>query len=530
MRSSAQKILRSATLVMALTLLSKASGLFLDIIVAAKFGTSPETDAFLVAATIASLLFVWLNNPIRVVFVPLFTQDLTIQGERTAWDNASILINTSVVLFVIIAGVGWLLSPYLVALVAPGFAPETSTLAAELTRLMMLTLVFVGLAKLLSGVLHSYQRFGWPGMVSTVENVVSILCIVILAPFLGIYVLAVSAILGAFVQALIQAPILWKFRAYYKPQIDLKSPNLRRMARVSLPLFIGASGTRLGKVTDRIFASLLQAGSLSALAYGYRITYAGFELFVDSLTTVLFPFFSKKAALENYEDFAKNLSKCLRMLFWIVFPLSIGLILLNEPLVRLVYQRGAFNEESAKLTGQAVVFYAIGLWAYSLCNVLTFAFYSLHKTKTPVVIGLVRLAIKILLSSILVKSMTHAGLALSESISFIVKAVLLFAFLPAELKQHAEYRNILTSFGMTAVTTAAMGAIIYLMLPTLHQAFAAGTSLIASSMSLGTAVTFGIASYLIVSLLIHSAELRSFYGLLRNGLSKVAPTASNRQR
>jgi putative peptidoglycan lipid II flippase len=358
---------------------------------------------------------------------------------------------------------------------------------------------------------------------------VNILLIVILVPFLGIYALAISAVLGALAQVLSQAPILWKFRSFYKPQIDLENPTLRRMARVSLPLFIGASGTRLGKITDRIFASLLQPGSLSALAYGHRLTYTVFELFVDSLTTVLFPFFSKKAAVDGYEDFGEKLSKSLRMLFWIIFPVSIGILLLHEPMIRLVYQRGAFDENSVRLTGQAVFFYAIGLWAYSLSNVLSFAFYSLQKTKAPVVIGLVRLAIKIFMSFILVGSMGHAGLALAESLSFMVKAVLLFACLPAELRR-IEYRTVFGSFGNTLIATGAMGIIVFFTLPILQQMFAVGTSLVAVSMSLGTTITFGIGSYLIFSLLIKSAELNDFYKLFRSGFSTVLPSPFSRQQ
>jgi putative peptidoglycan lipid II flippase len=429
---------------------------------------------------------------------------------------------------VIITAAGWLLSPYLVPLVAPGFPRDISALAGDLTGITLLTIVFLGLASLLSGIFYSYERFGCPGMVKTAQNVTNVVALIVLAPFIGIYALAVSAVLGAVAQVLVQAPIVWKFRAYYKPRVDLKSPALRHMGRVSLPLFLGASGTRLGKVTDRIFASLLQSGSLSALSYGHRLTYAAFELFVDSLTTVLFPFLSKKAAVEGHEELGQRLSKCLRMLFWIVFPLSVGIVLLHEPVVRLVYQRGAFDENSVSLTGQAVMFYAVGLWAYSLSNVLSFAFYSVQQTKAPVAIGLVRLAIKILLSFLLVGPMGHAGLALAESLSFIVKAGLLFIFLPVELRR-IEYRPVFASFGTTVAASGAMGIIVFYILPVLQEMFVSGTSLMNVSMAVVTAVTSGIATYLVFSLLVHSAELKDFYRLFRAGFARVLPSAASRE-
>lgn len=519
MKSSGQKILRSTMLVMLLTLLGKATGLIRDVIVAAQFGTSWEMDAFFVAATIGSLMFIWIKSPIRVVLVPLFTEELTARGERSAWADASVLINTSMVLLFFLVGAGWLLSPYLVWLVAPGFSEESRTLTVALTRLFMLSLIFLGIAKLLSALFHSYHRFGWPGSLSTVDNLVVILSLILLTAWLGVYGLVISVILGAVAQALFQIPILWNNRSYYSLRIDLKNPTLRRMARMSLPLFVGMGGTKLGKVTDRIFASLLQPGSLSALAYGHRLTYASLELFVDSLTTVLFPFFAKKAGAEDYKELGKKLFKSLRTMFWIVLPLSAGILLLHEPLVRLFYERGAFGEESVRLTGQAVSYYAIGLWAYSLSHVLSFAFYSWKDTRTPVTVGLIRLAINIVLSFALVGSMAHAGLALAESVSYMVKAGLLLFFLPSELKQ-AEYRGLFKSFGVTAAITAAMAAVVFFVLPMVEETFAVGASFMATSVVVGLAISVAIASYLAFSALLQPAELKDLYRFARTGLSK----------
>jgi len=519
MKSSGQKILRSTALVMALTLAAKATGLVREIIVAAQFGTSEQMDAFLVAATIASLIFVWLRSPIRVALVPFLMEERGTRGERSAWEKGSVIINTMTVLLVILAAIGWLLSPYLVWLVAPGFTEETKVLSADLTGLMMLTIVFLGVAKLLSAVFHSYQRFGWPGMMGAVDNLVIIPFIIVLTPIVGIYGLVISIVLGTLAQALIQTSILWKNRSYYKPKVDFKDPTLHRMAWMGFPLLIGTGSTKLASVIDRIFASMLRPGSLSALSYGHRLTYVSLELFVESFTTVLFPFFSKMAGSEDYKDFGKKLFKSLRTLFWIGFPVSIGILVVHEPLVRLVFQRGAFSEESVTLTSQAVLFYAIGLWAYSLSHVLSFAFYSLKDTKTPVVLGFVRLGIKILLSFALVGPMAHAGLALAESLSYIVKVALLLLFLPEELRGQLEYREVFQSFGMTAVITAGMGAVVFFILPIL-EGISGGTSFIATSIGLGGTVAVGAGAYLTFSLLLQPAEARDLWRVVRSGLAK----------
>jgi putative peptidoglycan lipid II flippase len=519
MKSSGQKILRSTALVMALAVTAKATGLVREIIVAAQFGTSEQMDAFLVAATIASLIFVWLRSPIRVAFVPFFIDELNAQGERSAWEKGSVIINTVSVFLVIFAAIGWLLSRYLVWLLAPGFSQETKLLAADLTGLMMLSIVFLGIAKLLSAVFHSYQRFGWPGMISTADNLVMIPSIILLTPLVGIYGLVISTVLGTLAQAIVQTPILWKHRSYYKPKVDFTDPTLRRMGWMGFPLLIGTGSTKLASVIDRIFASLLRPGSLSALSYGHRLTYVILELFVNSFTTVLFPLFSKMAGSEDYKDFGKKLFKSIRTLFWIGFPVSVGILVLHEPLVRLVFQRGAFSEESVSLTSEAVVFYAIGLWAYSLSHVLSFAFYSLKDTKTPVVLGLVRLGIKILLSFALIGPMAHAGLALAESLSYIVKAALLLLFLPEELRGQLEYRAVFQSFGTTALITAGMGAVVFFILP-IFEGISGGSSFIANSIGLGGAVAVGAGAYLTFSSLLQPAELTDLWRVVRSGFAK----------
>jgi putative peptidoglycan lipid II flippase len=503
---------------MALALLAKMTGLVRDMIVAWQFGTSPVMDAFLVASTISGLIVVWFRTPIRLFFVPLFSEELSTRGEASAWTKASAPMNSTVVFLLGAACIGWLLSPYLIQLVAPGFTEPTTALSLDLTRIMMSTVVLLGLAWILSSIFNSYQRFGRPGMVHAVDDFVAIPMLIVLTPLVGIYGVVMATILGTAARVLVQIPIFWRNRAHYRLTVDFKNPTVRRMLWMSFPLFIGIGGGQLATVVDRIFASLLPPGSLSALSYGHRLTYAVFELFVSSLTTVLFPFFSRIAGVQAYDDLGRKLFKSLKTVFWIVLPTSVGLLILHEPLVRLVYQRGAFGQESVRLTAQAVFFYAIGLSAYSLSSLLNFGFYSLKDTKTPVVLGLVRIGVKIVLSFALVGSMAHSGLALAESLSFVVKVGLLLWLLPPQLRQ-PECRQAIQSFALTAVIGMAMGAVVFLALP-LFEGLAEEGSLVATSMSVGGSIAIGAASYLVFSFLLQRAEVNELYRVVRKGFAK----------
>lgn len=519
MASAGQKILRSTVLVMVLVVAAKSTGLLRDIIVASEFGTSGEMDAYLIATSIVSLMFVWFKNPVQVVLVPLFTEELAQQGEAVAWRNASVLVNTFILVLMFLAAIGWMLSPYLVSLLAPGFSRENSTLAAELTRITVLSLVFIGVAHLLSGFFQSYQRFGPPGAVSAIDNLVVIPAILLLTPLLGIYGLALGALLGAVSQVLTQAPILWKYRHHYSFRVDFKSATLRKMAWLSLPLLLSIGGGWIGSISDRIFASLLPSGSLAALEFGRRLTYVNFDLFIASLTTVMFPFFSKTAISQDYRDFSRKLFRSVRALFWIMLPVSVGMLLLHEPLVRLIYHRGAFGEESVAMTGQAVLFYAIGLSGFSLSNMLSYAFYSMKDTRTPVMMGLVRLAIKVALSFALVGWMAHAGLALAESLSFLVKAALLLLFLPVELKQPA-YRRLFRSLGLTVVVAGAMGLVVWLAIPYFQQASEIGATFLSTLLHVAAVAGLGGGTYLLFSWLLQPAEMKDLYRFLRAGFAR----------
>jgi putative peptidoglycan lipid II flippase len=514
---SAHALLRSTALVAALTVLAKASGLFRDVFVAAHFGTSAAMDAYVVAATIVSVLLAWLRAPIQVVLVPIFSRDLAARGEGHAWEAASTLLNSAIALFVLVAAAGSLLAPALVGLVAPGLDADAAGLAARLTRIMMAMVVLLGVAQFLSALLFAYQKFGRPGLTGTVDNVVIVGAFLALAPTLGIYGLALAGVLGAVAQVLIQAPLLWKHRAHYRRRVDFRDPALRRMAWLGLPMIIGTGGAGLGKISDRIFASLLSGGRISALAYAHQLTYATFQLFAASLTTVLFPFLSKKAGLADYETLTKKLARALTLLFAVVLPVSAGLVVLHEPLVRVVFHRGAFTQESVRLTGQAVLFYAVGLAAYTVSHVLSYAFYSVQNTRTPVVSGLVRLGVKIVLSFALIGPLSHGGLALAESLSFVVKAALLFLFLPSELRC-ADYGTVFRSFGVTAAISGVMALVVLAVLPLLDSVVEIGASFVGALAGLVVPAAVGAAAYVLLALLVQPLQVREAFQAVRAGL------------
>jgi putative peptidoglycan lipid II flippase len=508
---------RSATLVLALALVAKVSGLLRHVAVAAYFGTSETMDALLVALMLVSLTLLWLEGPIRLVVMPLIARAAAERGDAAAWRDASALLNGVMTLIIAVAALQAAFAPTLVSVVAPGLAEATASLAGQLTRVLAIAIVLTGLARFLSAIGHAHQRFGRPGAAATVENVAVIAAVVVLAPALGIWGLTTGVVLGALAQVVTQLPLVWAHRHHFSLRLDLGHPAIRRMAGLGLPVMIGSGGSGLGRLSDRFFASLLPAGRLSALSYAHQLTYALFHLLAGPLTTVLFPFFSRKAGAARYDEVSRHLARALRLLFAVVVPVAVGLAILHEPVVRLVLQRGAFTAESTRLTAEAVLVYALGLPVYALSHLLSYAFYSVEDTKTPVSAGLARLGVQVGLSLVLVRPLGHVGLALAESVSFVVKAVMLLVLLPPSLRGR-EYGRVLRSFGTTVALSGAMGAVLLTALPPLEALLGPGVSFAASAATVLAAVALGAVTYGGLFMLAQPADARELYRRVHTGV------------
>jgi putative peptidoglycan lipid II flippase len=466
-KSAPGKIAKAAGLLFVLQVVAQCTGLLKQMVVAAWFGTSATMDSYIVATSIVGLILLWIGLPVHQTLMPMFRHDLAQRGEQAAWKNFSILINTLLLVMIAIVAVGESITPFLVDALAPGFQEDTEVLTSSLTRITMISVVFVGLAAVLSQVCYSYERFFGPGLTKTVDNLAVMLVLLLLGSSYGIYGLAAGVVIGAVFRCIFLAPIVWEKRHLYDFKIDLRHPQFREMSKLSLPLLISTGGNELARVTDRIFASLLSVGSLSALAFAHRPTSVVFEFLVQPLQQAAFPHFTKLSAKKDFGTLSRQLFQYLRVVFFFTLPIGIGMMLTAEPLVRTLYKRGAFDETAVALTSQAVFFYAIGVPAHGITRLFRSTFFGLKDTWTPTKIALGCTGFKILLAWILIGPLAHAGIAMAESVSQIVNALLLFSFLPKEVKGEEGWKTVI-SFAQSLTSGAIMGAVVYFARETTH--------------------------------------------------------------
>ncbi len=450
----------SAVWVIGLSVVGKALGLFKDIVVASKFGTTSLMDAYLVAVTIPMMILHWYRSPIRSGFVPLFSEIIEKEGEEKAWRAAGTFVGNFIVVSIVIATTVWIAAPSLVGLIAPGFGDASRELAASLVRIMSVTIVLYAVGGTLRNVHHVYGSFVLPGLTHPASNVIMMCVALFFTARYGIRAMAFGTIATSVASFLIQSPILWRYRKHIRVRIDFRNQMFWGVLKLGLPLFIGMAGAKLDEVIDRVFASGLAEGSISGLSYALRLIDLPREVLVAAFWTVLFPFYSRLAARGETELLADRLHTSMRIVFFSLFPISVGMAMLGEPFVRVVFQRGAFDETSVAYTVSALLLYSPTIWALGLTTTMISAFIAMKDTKTPVIAGFVRLGVKVGLIFVFLDRFQHAGIALSTSVSHVFKLVLFLILLPPVLMK-GRFKTLMKAFGGTAAATAVMAVALY---------------------------------------------------------------------
>lgn len=512
-------VIVSAVWVIGFAIVVKALGLFKDVIVASKFGTTAQMDAFLVAFTIPTIVTHWMRTPVRAGFVPLFTEALEKQGEDEAWRSAGIFIANYMLVVITLAAVAMIAAPWLVSVVAPGFDLESQALTVSLARIMLLAL-FVGAgAGILTHVLHVHGNFALPAASQPLSNLMIIIAALTLTATHGIRGLAYGVVLGSVAHAAVMWPGVWRLRKSLKLRIDFSNPMFRGVMRLALPLLIGMAGAKLDDVIDRIFASQLAEGSISGLAYALRLIELPKEILVGAFSVVLFPLFSRLAAREQYDELGDKIITSMRLAFFVLLPVSVGMAMLGEPFVRLIFQRGAFGEESVSYTVSALLLYTPTIWALGLTSIMAAGFIAMKNTKTPVVAGLVRLVFKVGLVFALIGTFQHSGIALATSTSHVFKLAIFFFVLPPVIRR-GRYRVLFRAFGGTVLATAVMAAALFFLARGI-SGMDVPDSMATRAAILGGSALVGAAVYATASRFVCGNELREAVRAARSGFKEI---------
>lgn len=452
----------SALWITASLLLSRILGFIRDMVIARSFGASFTTDAYLVASTVPLLLFSTVNLALNTTFIPVFTQRWHKDSPREAFRMASIVLNIVFVIAIILVVLGFFLAPQLISLTAPGFQGKVYLLAVQLTRLMFPMIIFYGLAGILSGLLQSRGNFTVPALTGIPHNIIIILSILLLGKVYGIYGLAVGTVVGISTQFLFQLPSVRKLGMTYTFSFDYKDPSIKQMGFLVLPILLESAASQINVLVNRILASQLPEGSISALGYADRVNEAALAVSTMAITTMIYPLLAEYSAIKDTHSFRQVIVTGINITNMITIPLTVGLIILRVPIISLLFQRGAFGLKATLATATALEFYVAGMVALAIKQIISRVFYSLQDTRTPMLVSLLSIGLNVILCLVLIKYLAHGGLALAASLSAGFSVVVLLFLLHRKLG-HIGGRLMTINFLKCTLAATVMGLAIYIL-------------------------------------------------------------------
>ena len=499
------------------TMLSRVLGFLRDMLLAALAGTGPVADAFFIALRLPNLFRrLFGEGAFNAAFVPEFSGILAVDGPAEARQFAQEAIAALAFWLLMVTLLGELFMPQLMALLAPGFeaVPGKAELTVELARITFPYLFLICLAALLSGVLNGLDRFAAAAAAPLVFNGVSIAAMLVLTPYVP--TVGHSLAWGVTISGVLQLALLaWAVRragmALHIPRPRM-TPRMVALLRRMGPGLIGAGVTQLNLAVDVVIVSLLPPGSASLLYYADRVNQLPLGVIGTAVGTALLPLMSRQARSGDAAGATATLNRALEISMVLTLPAALALGVAGQPIMLVLFGRGAFDATSALLSSQALAAYAFGLPAFVVLKVLVPAFFAHGDTGTPVRVGMVAIALNLGLNLLFMVPLEHAGPALATSLSAIVNVLALSVVLSrrGQLVVDARLRRRLPRMAMAALV---MAAALWLAKLTVFAEMGATAGL--RWLALGLLVGFGAAAYVAAAQLLGAFDLWEFLGTMR---------------
>ncbi|HXH70067.1 MAG TPA: murein biosynthesis integral membrane protein MurJ [Pyrinomonadaceae bacterium] len=556
-------VARSAGIVSIAVMFSRVLGLVREMVFSRFFGAGFLYDAFLIAFRIPNLLRdLFAEGALSAAFVKVFTDYQIKRSEQEAWRLASLVLNVLAVVLSAITILGIVFSSQIVSLITYNYtgavcsagneySPEKAALATTMMQIMFPFILLVALAALAMGVLNTKGRFGIPASASTAFNIVSIIVGLALAFYLSgggweksidrnlipsqaaqwaIIGMAIGTLIGGAAQFLIQVPSLWKVGFRFSPVLSFTDSGVKRVALLMAPAIIGTSAVQIKVLVDTAIVSCIDGGQ-SWLSYAFRLMQFPIGIFGVAIGTAAIPTLSRLASENNFEKFRRTLSDALKLAFLLTIPSACGLIVLGEPIIRLIYEGGQFDRFDTQMTTWALAAYSIGLAGYAAIKIVSPAFYALDDAKTPMYVSVASILVHVVVSYSMLKFLStvgvsperpsgfgHVGVALATSAVALVN----FFALTLLMRKRISGLNgteIFASFVKIAIASILMSAVCYFSYYFLTNSLGAKT-LIVKLVEAFVPIVLGGIVFFVAAKLLHIGEIDKVYNAFARKLGR----------
>lgn len=515
------KAARATVLLMIVTIVSKILGLFRDSVLASAYGTGKYAAVYSTANSISTILFAVIGTALATSLIPLYNKLASEDSAERAMGFLNSVVNLVLIVCLSIAGLGIIFAGPLVKVFAPGYQGDVYTLCVQYTRILLPSIVFVGLANIFTSYLQIKKRYVIPGFIGMPYSIIIIVSIY-LSLKTSPMVLVIGTLIAISAKALFQLPFVYKEGYRYRPKINLKDPVMKDMMILILPVVIGVGANQINSIVDKSLASLLGTEVVASFSYAIKLYEFVQALFITSILAVIYPRLSSMIVSDRMDSFLNSLKKTMNVIIVALVPIIVGCIVLSRQIVEVLFQRNAFTSKDTTMTASILWIYVIGILAFALRDVLTRGFYSMEDSKTPMINSIISIVFNISLNLILVKPLGYKGLAIATAVSAYIGLLLFNRSMRKKIEGYSSRDNYIV-FVKSLFAALIMGLGVKLVFGIVASSLVGG--LLFKLIALASAVGVGVIIYALIMHFLRVEEYEMifdmFFGVVKKKVKRL---------
>lgn len=509
-------LIKSGAMIIILTLICRVLGAIRDMVIAAKFGSGVVTDVYFLALSAVSLFSVYLKQAIHTTGIPILSTVKHDSGYAEKNKATNNLLFSFLLLSVVVAILAFIYMPFVMRILGTGLDIDNAKEATKLARIGLPSIFFIVIIGVYRACIQCEDKFAESAFSEVPYNLIYILYLAFFSSSFGIDGLMVAGVIAVGSQILLQIPTLKRSGYKLKPYLNIKDKYIVETAKLVPPVCLSLAVDEINKLVDKAVASMLPAGSISALTYSARMKSLVIGSFSSAIFTVIYPKLSREALENDYNSFKKTMLQGSNLIHMITVPATVGLIVLAKPIIQVLYQRGQFDANATTMTSEALLFYAIGLSSIAIRTLLNRGFFSLKDTKTPLIAGCISMIVNVVLDITLREPLQHKGLALATSVAAIVNVLVLYIVIQRKIGRF-DIKYLVTEMVKIFASAIIMGIVTF-------YAYRFISSFLPVIIALVLSVLIGAIVYSICAFLLKVEELKSFINILTRRIKKKEKT------